>query len=62
MGIEQEISQLKEAFREYINLKIEEDTQKEMDTSDSLDEWEVKYEVEKKYKRIFDALDGNGRY
>jgi len=62
MGIEEEINNLKEAFREYIRLKIEEDTQKEFGTGNHSERWSAESVVEQKYKRVFDALDGCGRY
>ena len=62
MSIEQDIAQLKEAFREYIKLKIEEESQKEMNDGNYSSKWTAEIVVEEKYKRVFDALDGCGRY
>lgn len=62
MSIEQDIAQLKEAFREYIKLKIEEESQKEMDNGNHSDKWSAESVVGRKYKPVFDALDGYRRY
>ncbi len=62
MGIEHDIESLKEAFREYIKLKIEEETQIEMDTGNYSDKWGVETMVIGKYKPVLDALDGHGGY
>ena len=62
MGIEQDISDLKEAFREYIRLKIEKESKGEFDTGNYSDRWEAESVVERKYKSVLDALDGRGGY
>ena len=59
MSIEKDISQLKEAFREFIKVKIDEESDKLVDSGRYPTKWDAEYEVEKKYKRVFDALDGH---
>lgn len=62
MSIERDITQLKDAFREYIQIKIEDESQKEMDAGNYPDKWDAEIAVREKYKRVFDALDGHGEY
>jgi hypothetical protein len=60
MGIEQDIISLKEAFHEYIKLKMEEEVEKEMNTDNYSRRWDAEEKVDEKYKRVFDALHRGG--
>jgi hypothetical protein len=58
MTIEKDILQLKEAFRVYIQLKIDKEAEKLMDKGIHSNILDAQYEAEQKYRNVFDALDG----
>ena len=58
MTLESDISELKEAFREYIKIKIHEEAERRINEFDG-DMWKAELDIENgKYKSVLYALDG----